>query len=146
MLKFYFSGAPNPTKVALFLEEAGVAYEAIPVDTRKGDQFKPEFLAVNPNSKSSDDGNPTRSSPHRPIKATWHVARTFVPATIGHASKVQTSSSRNVRRSIALNNGQPLCSDCTLWLSRWWCGVSRQARLLLKGSRSAAILRGELGR
>lgn len=51
MLKFYFSGAPNPTKVALFLEEAGVAYEAIPVDTRKGDQFKPEFLAVNPNSK-----------------------------------------------------------------------------------------------
>jgi GST-like protein len=51
MLKFYFSGAPNPTKVALFLEEAGLAYEAIPVDTRKGDQFKPEFLAVNPNSK-----------------------------------------------------------------------------------------------
>ena len=51
MLKFYFSGAPNPTKVALFLEEAGLPYEAIPVDTRKGDQFKPEFLAVNPNSK-----------------------------------------------------------------------------------------------
>jgi GST-like protein len=51
MLKFYFSGAPNPTKVALFLEEAGVAYEAIAVDTRKGDQFKPDFLAVNPNSK-----------------------------------------------------------------------------------------------
>ena len=51
MLKFYFSGAPNPTKVALFLEETGLAYEAIPVDTRKGDQFKPEFLAVNPNSK-----------------------------------------------------------------------------------------------
>lgn len=51
MLKFYLSGAPNPTKVALFLEEAGLPYEAIPVDTRKGDQFKPEFLAVNPNSK-----------------------------------------------------------------------------------------------
>ncbi|NJO23197.1 MAG: glutathione S-transferase family protein [Sphingomonadales bacterium] len=51
MLKFYFSGAPNPTKVALFLEEAGVAYEAIAIDTRKGDQFKPDFLAVNPNSK-----------------------------------------------------------------------------------------------
>jgi GST-like protein len=51
MLKFYFSGAPNPTKVALFLEETGLAYEAIPVDTRKGDQFKPEFLTINPNSK-----------------------------------------------------------------------------------------------
>jgi GST-like protein len=51
MLKFYFSGAPNPTKVALFFEEAGIPYEAIPVDTRKGEQHKPEFLAINPNAK-----------------------------------------------------------------------------------------------
>ena len=51
MLKFYYSGAPNPTKVALFLEESGLPYEAIPVDTRKGDQHKPEYLAINPNAK-----------------------------------------------------------------------------------------------
>ncbi|NQV59769.1 MAG: glutathione S-transferase N-terminal domain-containing protein [Alphaproteobacteria bacterium] len=51
MLKFYYSGAPNPVKVALFLEEAGLEYEAIPVDTRRGDQFKPEFMALNPNAK-----------------------------------------------------------------------------------------------
>src|SRR6516225_67223 len=51
MLRFYFSGAPNPTKVALFLEEAGLAHEAIPVDTRKGEQHKLEYLAINPNSK-----------------------------------------------------------------------------------------------
>src|ERR1700741_2638754 len=51
MLRFYFSGAPNPTKVALFLEEAGIPYEAIPVDTRKGEQHKPEYLAINPNAK-----------------------------------------------------------------------------------------------
>jgi GST-like protein len=51
MLKFYFNGSPNPTKVALFLEEAGLPYEAIPVDTRKGDQFAPDFLKVNPNGK-----------------------------------------------------------------------------------------------
>ena len=51
MLRFYFSGAPNPTKVALFLEEAGLAYEAIPVDTRKGEQHKLEYLAINPNAK-----------------------------------------------------------------------------------------------
>jgi GSH-dependent disulfide-bond oxidoreductase len=50
-MKFYFNGSPNPTKVALFLEEAGLSYEPIPVDTRTGDQFKPEFLAVNPNGK-----------------------------------------------------------------------------------------------
>ena len=51
MLRFYFSGAPNPTKVALFLEEAGLAYEAIPVDARKGEQHKLEYLAINPNAK-----------------------------------------------------------------------------------------------
>jgi GSH-dependent disulfide-bond oxidoreductase len=59
MLKFYFNGSPNPTKVALFLEEAGLAYEAIAVDTRKGEQFTPEFLAMNPNGKVpaiDDDG------------------------------------------------------------------------------------------
>src|SRR5690349_18705036 len=59
MLKFYFNGSPNPTKVALFLEEAGLAYEPIAVDTRKGDQFKPEYLAINPNGKVpaiDDDG------------------------------------------------------------------------------------------
>ncbi|MDT7953243.1 MAG: glutathione S-transferase N-terminal domain-containing protein [Acetobacteraceae bacterium] len=51
MLKFYYSLAPNPMKVALFLEEAGLDFEAIPVDTRKGDQFAPDFAALNPNNK-----------------------------------------------------------------------------------------------
>ena len=51
MLKFYFNGSPNPSKVALFLEEAGLKYEAIPIDTRKGEQFKPAYQAVNPNGK-----------------------------------------------------------------------------------------------
>jgi GSH-dependent disulfide-bond oxidoreductase len=51
MLKFYYSGAPNPTKVTLFLEEAGLPYEPIPIDGRKGDQHKPEYVAINPNAK-----------------------------------------------------------------------------------------------
>jgi GST-like protein len=37
--------------VALFLEESGLAYEPVAIDTRKGDQFKPEFLKINPNAK-----------------------------------------------------------------------------------------------
>lgn len=60
MLKFYFNGSPNPTKVALFLEEAGLPYEAVPIDVRQGDQFDPAFLAINPNGKVpaivDDDG------------------------------------------------------------------------------------------
>lgn len=51
MLKFFYSAAPNPMKVALFLEEAGLEYEAIPVDTRKGQQHEAAFRAVNPNGK-----------------------------------------------------------------------------------------------
>ncbi len=60
MLKFYFNGSPNPTKVALFLEEAEIPYEPVPVDTRRGQQFDPAFLALNPNAKVpvivDDDG------------------------------------------------------------------------------------------
>ncbi len=51
MLKFYYSGAPNPTKVALMLEETGLEYDPIPVDTRRGEQHKPEFKKLNPNAK-----------------------------------------------------------------------------------------------
>lgn len=59
MLQFYYNGAPNPMKVALLLEELGLAYEPVPVDTRKGDQHRPDYLAINPNAKVPsivDDG------------------------------------------------------------------------------------------
>ena len=52
MLKFYFALAPNPMKVALFLEEAGLPYELIRIDTRRGGQHTPEFKALNPNAKT----------------------------------------------------------------------------------------------
>jgi GST-like protein len=52
MLKFYFHPSPNPAKVALLLEESGLPYELVPVDTRKGEQHTPEFLAINPNGKT----------------------------------------------------------------------------------------------
>jgi GST-like protein len=38
MLKFYYSGAPNPTKVALFLEESGLPGDMISRITRFHDQ------------------------------------------------------------------------------------------------------------
>ena len=51
MIKFYYNLAPNPMKVALFLEEANLAYELRPIDTRKGDQHTPEYRGINPNGK-----------------------------------------------------------------------------------------------
>lgn len=59
MIKYYFNAAPNPTKVTLFLQESGLDFDPVPVDIRKGEQFSPEFLAVNPNAKVpaiEDDG------------------------------------------------------------------------------------------
>ncbi len=51
MLDFYFNGSPNPSKVGLFLYETGMAFNPKPVDTRRGDQFKAEIVALNPNAK-----------------------------------------------------------------------------------------------
>lgn len=51
MLKFYYNAAPNPLKVALFLEESGLPYEGIAVDTKRGQQHEAAYLAVNPNAK-----------------------------------------------------------------------------------------------
>lgn len=52
MLKFYYHPSPNPAKVALFLEESGLAYELLPVDVLKGEQHLPAYLAINPNGKT----------------------------------------------------------------------------------------------
>jgi GST-like protein len=51
VIRFYFHPTPNPAKIALFLEEAGLPYEMIPVDTSKGEQHRPAFRAINPNGK-----------------------------------------------------------------------------------------------
>ena len=51
MIKFYYHPTPNPMKISLFLEEAGLPYEVVPVDTRKGEQHAASFRAVNPNGK-----------------------------------------------------------------------------------------------
>ncbi len=59
MIKFYFHPSPNPAKVALLLEETGLPYEVVPVDTRRGEQFSAEYRAINPNAKTPAivDGN-----------------------------------------------------------------------------------------
>ncbi|MBV9077036.1 MAG: glutathione S-transferase family protein [Methylobacteriaceae bacterium] len=59
MIDFYYNLSPNPTKIALALEEMGLAYTPHPVDTRKGEQFAADYVAINPNGKVPaivDDG------------------------------------------------------------------------------------------
>jgi GST-like protein len=61
MLTFYYNLAPNPLKVALMLEETGLPYTPVPIDTRRGDQHSPGFRAINPNGKvpAIQDGDTT---------------------------------------------------------------------------------------
>jgi GST-like protein len=51
MIDLYTWTTPNGRKVSIMLEETGVPYRVHPIDISKGDQFKPEFVAINPNSK-----------------------------------------------------------------------------------------------
>ena len=43
MIRFYYHPTPNPAKVALFLEETGLPYEIVPVDTAKVSSMRPSF-------------------------------------------------------------------------------------------------------
>lgn len=51
MIELWSGPTPNGRKIGIFLEEAGLPYTAHYVDILDGDQFKPEFLALNPNNK-----------------------------------------------------------------------------------------------
>jgi len=51
MIDFYVLTSPNVQKIFIMLEELELPYRAIPVDVWKGDQFTPEFGAINPNRK-----------------------------------------------------------------------------------------------
>ncbi len=51
MIDLYFWPTPNGWKITIMLEELGLPYKVIPVEIGKGDQFKPEFLAISPNNK-----------------------------------------------------------------------------------------------
>lgn len=51
MIDLYYWTTPNGHKITLFLEESGVPYTIHPVNLSRGDQFKPEFLAISPNNR-----------------------------------------------------------------------------------------------
>ncbi|MYN05733.1 glutathione S-transferase N-terminal domain-containing protein [Pseudoduganella aquatica] len=51
MISFYTWTTPNGRKVAILLEELGLAYESISVNLGRNEQFTPGFLAISPNNK-----------------------------------------------------------------------------------------------
>jgi GST-like protein len=51
MIDLYYWPTPNGHKIAMFLEEMAMPYTIVPVNIGKGEQFKPEFLAISPNNR-----------------------------------------------------------------------------------------------
>ncbi|MGA2841055.1 MAG: glutathione binding-like protein [Steroidobacteraceae bacterium] len=51
MIDLHYWPTPNGHKVAMFLEETAMPYRLVPVNIGKGEQFKPEFLAISPNNR-----------------------------------------------------------------------------------------------
>lgn len=81
MIQFYFHPSPNPLKVALFLEESGMPYEVVPVDTRMGEQHQPSFLKINPNAKTPAivDGDATLFDSNAILLYLAEKSRQFLP-------------------------------------------------------------------
>jgi GST-like protein len=51
MIDLYYWTTPNGHKVTMFLQETGTPHRIIPVHIGKGEQFKPDFLAIAPNNR-----------------------------------------------------------------------------------------------
>jgi GSH-dependent disulfide-bond oxidoreductase len=51
MIDLHYWPTPNGHKITMFLEETGLPYKITPVNIGKGDQFKPDFLAIAPNNR-----------------------------------------------------------------------------------------------
>lgn len=51
MIDLYTFTTPNGRKASIMLEEVGVDYNVHKIDITKGEQFAPEYIAINPNSK-----------------------------------------------------------------------------------------------
>lgn len=60
-IELYYWPTPNGYKVSIMLEECGLPYRVIPLNIARGDQFKPEFLAISPNNRM-----PAIVDPHGP--------------------------------------------------------------------------------
>ena len=51
MIDLYYWTTPNGHKITIFLEETALPYRIVPVNISKGEQFKPDFLAISPNNR-----------------------------------------------------------------------------------------------
>ncbi len=108
MIKFYYHPSPNPAKVALYLEETGLPYELMPVDTRKGEQHSAAYKAINPNAKTPAlvDGDVTVFDSNAILLYLADKTGKFVPANTAAARAAMYSWLMFVASGIGPFSGQ----------------------------------------
>ena len=110
-IELYYWPTPNGRKISIMLEECGLPYVIMPVNIARGDQFKPEFLAISPNNRMPAIVDPRR--PGRPADLGLRVRRD--PA-ISRPQDRQVLSRRRARRASRSSNG---CSGRWAGSARW---------------------------
>jgi GST-like protein len=51
MIDLHYWPTPNGWKISIMLEETALPYRVVPVNIGRGEQFRPEFLAISPNNR-----------------------------------------------------------------------------------------------
>jgi hypothetical protein len=80
MIDLYFWPTPNGKKISIMLEETKIPYRLVPVNIGRGEQFRPEFLAISPNNRMPSStrsrrtaGPQFRSSSQEPSSSIWQT-------------------------------------------------------------------------
>ena len=72
-IELHYWPTPNGHKITIMLEECGLPYEIKPVNIGRGDQFKPEFLAISPNNRM-----PAIIDPDGPVDTSTDAAELLI--------------------------------------------------------------------
>src|SRR2546423_15433894 len=102
MLDLHFWPTPNGKKVTILLEELGLDYNLVPCNIGRGDQFKHEFLKINPNHRMPVlvDHNPKGGGACPSQRQPW--AETSCPRrTASCASSGRRSTARPLELTVA---------------------------------------------
>jgi len=115
MIDLYYWPTPNGHKIAMFLEEMAMPYTIVPVNIGKGEQFKPEFLAISPNNRMPaivDHSPLERGAPINGIRIRCNFA---VPG--GEEREIHSERNRAA--------GPRCCSGCS---GRWRTGTDARTK------------------
>ncbi len=97
MIDLYYWPTPNGHKITMLLEETDMPYRLIPVNIGKGEQFRPEFLAISPNNRipAIVDHNPLGGGAPIPVFESGAIllylaqkSEQFIPQSVGGSIEV----------------------------------------------------------